>query len=146
MATLDEISRGRITLGIGAGTDGFDATVLGNAPWSRRERAERFDEFVPLLSTLLEHDATTSVGSYYSAVEARNLPGCVQKPRIPFYVAATGPPGDATALRQTRVPLGSRPGQPRQHRVPDRCGRWPDGCRTHRDKPEASRRATTERC
>jgi alkanesulfonate monooxygenase SsuD/methylene tetrahydromethanopterin reductase-like flavin-dependent oxidoreductase (luciferase family) len=93
LMTLDEISRGRITLGIGAGTDGFDATALGNAPWSRRERAERFDEFVPLLSKLLKHDATTSVGSYYSAVEARNIPGCVQKPRIPFYVAATGPRG-----------------------------------------------------
>ena len=59
LMTLEEISHGRITLGIGAGTGGFDATVLGNPPWSRRERAEHFDEFVPLLSQLLKHDATT---------------------------------------------------------------------------------------
>ncbi len=26
-------------------------------------------------------------------MEARNIPGCVQSPRVPFYVAATGPRG-----------------------------------------------------
>jgi alkanesulfonate monooxygenase SsuD/methylene tetrahydromethanopterin reductase-like flavin-dependent oxidoreductase (luciferase family) len=93
LMTLDDISEGRITLGIGAGGSGFDATVLGNAPWSPRERADRFGEFLPLLSTLLEQDVTTSHGSHYTAVEARNIPGCVQKPRIPFYIAATGPRG-----------------------------------------------------
>jgi alkanesulfonate monooxygenase SsuD/methylene tetrahydromethanopterin reductase-like flavin-dependent oxidoreductase (luciferase family) len=93
LMTLDDISDGRITLGIGAGGSGFDATVLGNAPWSPRERADRFGEFLPLLSTLLQQDVTTSHGSHYTAVEARNIPGCVQKPRIPFYIAATGPRG-----------------------------------------------------
>ena len=93
LMTLDDISGGRITLGIGAGGTGFDATVLGNAQWSPRERADRFGEFLPLLSTLLQQDVTTSHGRHYTAVEARNIPGCVQKPRIPFYVAATGPRG-----------------------------------------------------
>jgi alkanesulfonate monooxygenase SsuD/methylene tetrahydromethanopterin reductase-like flavin-dependent oxidoreductase (luciferase family) len=93
LMTLDDISDGRITLGIGAGGSGFDATVLGNAPWSPHERADRFGEFLPLLSTLLQQDVTTSHGSHYTAVEARNIPGCVQKPRIPFYIAATGPRG-----------------------------------------------------
>jgi alkanesulfonate monooxygenase SsuD/methylene tetrahydromethanopterin reductase-like flavin-dependent oxidoreductase (luciferase family) len=93
LITLDDISGGRITLGIGAGGSGFDATVLGNAQWSPRERADRFGEFLPLLSTLLQQDVTTSHGSHYTVVDARNIPGCVQKPRIPFYVAATGPRG-----------------------------------------------------
>ena len=93
LMTLDDISGGRITLGIGAGGSGFDATVLGNAQWSPGERADRFGEFLPLLSTLLQQDVTTSHGSHYTVVEARNIPGCVQKPRIPFYVAATGPRG-----------------------------------------------------
>jgi alkanesulfonate monooxygenase SsuD/methylene tetrahydromethanopterin reductase-like flavin-dependent oxidoreductase (luciferase family) len=93
LMTLDDISGGRITLGIGAGGSGFDATVLGNAQWSPRERADRFGEFLPLLSTLLQQDVTTYHGSHYTVVEARNIPGCVQKPRIPFYVAATGPRG-----------------------------------------------------
>jgi alkanesulfonate monooxygenase SsuD/methylene tetrahydromethanopterin reductase-like flavin-dependent oxidoreductase (luciferase family) len=55
--------------------------------------ADRFDEFLPLLDKLLTQDATTETGQYYSAVEARNIPGCVQQPRVPFYVAATGPRG-----------------------------------------------------
>ncbi len=32
-------------------------------------------------------------GTFYSAHEARNIPGCVQRPRLPFAVAATGPRG-----------------------------------------------------
>lgn len=93
LMTLDDLSSGRITLGIGAGGSGFDATALGNELWSPRERADRLGEFLPLLSALLQQNETTSHGAYYTAVEARNIPGCVQKPRIPFYVAATGPRG-----------------------------------------------------
>lgn len=99
LITLDDLSDGRMTLGIGAGGSGFDATVLGGEPWSPRERADRFGEFLPLLSTLLEQGATTSHGTHYSAVEARNIPGCVQQPRLPFYVAATGPRGLRLAAR-----------------------------------------------
>ncbi|MFD8479110.1 LLM class flavin-dependent oxidoreductase [Kitasatospora sp. NPDC059673] len=93
LITLDDVSDGRVTLGIGAGGTGFDATALGQEAWSPKERAERLGEFVPLLDELLRQDATTREGAYYSAVEARNIPGCVQTPRVPFYVAATGPRG-----------------------------------------------------
>ncbi|GHB58348.1 luciferase [Streptomyces xanthochromogenes] len=93
LITLDDVSNGRITLGIGAGGNGFDATALGQEAWTPRERADRFGEFVPLLDRLLTEDSVTYDGTFYSAVEARNLPGCVQRPRIPFAVAATGPRG-----------------------------------------------------
>ncbi|MEW2083890.1 LLM class flavin-dependent oxidoreductase [Streptomyces sp. NPDC005283] len=93
LISLDDISGGRITLGIGAGGNGFDATALGQLAWSPRERADRFGEFVPLLDRLLTEDSVTYDGSFYSAVEARNIPGCVQRPRLPFAVAATGPRG-----------------------------------------------------
>lgn len=93
LITLDDVSGGRFTLGIGAGGTGFDATALGQEAWSPKERADRFGEFLPLLDELLTTDATTREGRYYSAVEARNIPGCVQTPRLPFYVAATGPRG-----------------------------------------------------
>jgi alkanesulfonate monooxygenase SsuD/methylene tetrahydromethanopterin reductase-like flavin-dependent oxidoreductase (luciferase family) len=99
LISLDDVSGGRITLGIGAGTTGFDASVLGNEPWSPRERADRFAEFVSLLDRLLTEPDVTSAGQYYSATEARNLPGCVQQPRIPFAVAAFGPRGLALAAR-----------------------------------------------
>ncbi|NWF26762.1 LLM class flavin-dependent oxidoreductase [Streptomyces sp. PKU-EA00015] len=93
LISLDDISGGRITLGVGAGGVGFDATALGQEAWTPRERADRFAEFVPLLDRLLTEEAVNHEGTYYSAVEARNIPGCVQRPRLPFAVAATGPRG-----------------------------------------------------
>ncbi|MGK4582247.1 LLM class flavin-dependent oxidoreductase [Kitasatospora sp. HPMI-4] len=93
LMSLDDISGGRLTVGIGAGGLGFDATAMGQEAWSPKERAERFGEFLPLLDRLLTQDDTTHQGTFYSAVEVRNIPGCVQRPRVPFYVAATGPRG-----------------------------------------------------
>ncbi|WP_377270261.1 LLM class flavin-dependent oxidoreductase [Peterkaempfera sp. SMS 1(5)a] len=93
LVSVDDVSGGRLTVGIGAGGVGYDATAMGQQAWSPKERAERFGEFLPLLDKLLTQDATTESGTYYSASEARNIPGCVQRPRVPFYVAATGPRG-----------------------------------------------------
>lgn len=90
LTALDDIAGGRLDLGIGAGGLGFDATILGQAAWSTRERGQRFVEFVTLLDRLLREPATSYAGRFYSANEARTYPGCVQQPRIPFAIAATG--------------------------------------------------------
>jgi alkanesulfonate monooxygenase SsuD/methylene tetrahydromethanopterin reductase-like flavin-dependent oxidoreductase (luciferase family) len=92
LTALDDISGGRFVLGLGAGAGGpsFDAAVLGGPPLTVRERADRFAEFTELLDLLLREDHVTWRGHYYAAVDARNLPGCVQRPRIPFVVAANG--------------------------------------------------------
>ncbi|GHH38359.1 LLM class flavin-dependent oxidoreductase [Streptomyces candidus] len=103
LISLDDISDGRVTLGIGAGSaGGFDATALlpeGAQPWTPRERADRFAEFVPLLDRLLTEDAVTHEGRFFSAGDVRNIPGCLQRPRLPFAVAATGPRGLKLAAR-----------------------------------------------
>lgn len=102
LITLDDVSNGRITLGIGAGGNGFDAATLRGAdeePWTPRERADHFGEFLPLLDRLLTEDSVTYEGERYAAYEARNIPGCVQRPRLPFAVAATGPRGLRLAAR-----------------------------------------------
>lgn len=111
LISLDDISGGRVTLGIGAGGSGFDATALHGSqerPWTPKERADRFGEFVPLLDRLLTEDATTYEGAHYAAHEVRNIPGCVQRPRVPFAVAATGPRGMRLAARhgQAWVTIG----------------------------------------
>ncbi len=93
VVALDDIANGRITLGIGAGGSGWDATILGLAAWSPGERTSRFAEFVKLLDQTLREPATSYWGRYYSANEARTYPGCSQQPRIPFAIAATGPQG-----------------------------------------------------
>src|SRR2546427_8167424 len=49
LVTLDDVSQGRLTLGIGAGAAGWDATMLGAPAWSASERADRFAEFLGLL-------------------------------------------------------------------------------------------------
>ncbi|HEY3870430.1 MAG TPA: LLM class flavin-dependent oxidoreductase [Actinocrinis sp.] len=100
LMTLDDVSGGRVTLGLGAGTaTGFDASVLGGEPWGPGERAGRLAEFTGLLDGLLTAPATTYQGKYYAAHEARMIPGCVQSPRIPFHIAATGPRGMRLAAR-----------------------------------------------
>ena len=92
ITALDDISGGRLTLGLGAGAaaPSFDALVLGYPELSGKERVDRFGEFVELLDLLLREGQVTWRGSYYEAVDARTTPGCVQSPRAPFVVAANG--------------------------------------------------------
>ncbi|MBB5869575.1 alkanesulfonate monooxygenase SsuD/methylene tetrahydromethanopterin reductase-like flavin-dependent oxidoreductase (luciferase family) [Allocatelliglobosispora scoriae] len=96
---LDDISGGRITLGVGAGGVSFDARVLGLPELTLRQRVDRFAEFVELLDLMLRTDHVTWQGDYYAAVDARTLPGCVQAPRVPFVMAANGPRSIALAAK-----------------------------------------------
>ena len=111
LVTLDDISGGRFTLGIGAGAvDGWDTTMLGQTAWSSMERSVRFAEFLELTDRLLREPEVTFSGHYYSADEARTYPGCVQQPRIPFAVAASGPRAMSLVAKyaQTWVTVGDR--------------------------------------
>jgi alkanesulfonate monooxygenase SsuD/methylene tetrahydromethanopterin reductase-like flavin-dependent oxidoreductase (luciferase family) len=102
VTALDDLSDGRLVLGLGAGGTGWDATVLGHAPLTPRERADRFAEFVDHLDRLLRQpdEPPLSVdGDWFSAADAFMLPGCRQRPRVPFAVAATGPRGMDLAVR-----------------------------------------------
>jgi len=91
LTALDDLSDGRLLLGVGSGGVGYDTAVLADPELSLRDRTERFADFVALLDALLTQDRTTWTGSHYAAVEARVIPGCVQRPRLPFVVAANGP-------------------------------------------------------
>jgi alkanesulfonate monooxygenase SsuD/methylene tetrahydromethanopterin reductase-like flavin-dependent oxidoreductase (luciferase family) len=149
LMTLDDVSQGRLTAGLGAGSDGFDARALGHEPWPPRERADRFEEFVALLDRLLRQPATTYEGRYYSAHEARSVPGCVQRPRLPFAIAASGRRGMRLAARygETWVTVDSRGAEHEQIlRVEEACmavGRDPASLRRlallgFRERPLAS--------
>ena len=56
-------------------------------------------KFVEVLDLLLREPAASYRGRYYSAVEARTYPGCVQEPRVPFAVAAAAGRGMRLAAR-----------------------------------------------
>src|SRR5450631_2341403 len=90
LLALDDISGGRFICGIGAGGD-IDNSILGEPLLTARERFERLQEFTELLDRLLTQDHVSHVGTHFSAVDARTLPGPVQQPRIPFVMAANGP-------------------------------------------------------
>jgi alkanesulfonate monooxygenase SsuD/methylene tetrahydromethanopterin reductase-like flavin-dependent oxidoreductase (luciferase family) len=97
--TLDHISGGRFVAGVGAGAPGADATVLGGEPLTAARRADRFEEFVRLLDELLTAPSASHRGEYFTVEDARMLPGCVQRPRVPLAVAAGGPRGLRLAAR-----------------------------------------------
>ena len=64
------------------------------------ERVARLSEFVDVLDALLREPAGVTVrGDRYAAVDARMLPGCVQRPRAPFTIAASGPKALAVVAR-----------------------------------------------
>jgi alkanesulfonate monooxygenase SsuD/methylene tetrahydromethanopterin reductase-like flavin-dependent oxidoreductase (luciferase family) len=101
LTALDDISAGRMLLGLGAGAGGtsFDTRVLGEPELTPRQRFDRYAEFAELLDLVLRTDHVTWTGDYYRAVDARNLPGCVRQPRIPFVLAANGKRSIAMAAR-----------------------------------------------
>jgi len=91
LLALDDISGGRVSIGVGSGGTGFDATVLGGDVWSTGERHARFVEFTRALDTLLREPATSLAGPFYPVVDSRQTPGPVQSPRPPLFLSALGP-------------------------------------------------------
>jgi alkanesulfonate monooxygenase SsuD/methylene tetrahydromethanopterin reductase-like flavin-dependent oxidoreductase (luciferase family) len=112
LITLDDISGGRLTCGVGSGGGEYDEQVFAGRQLSPAERAGRLAEFLELTDLLLRQSITSYEGVYYQARDARMNPGCIQSPRVPFAVAATGPLGMRLAARfaSTWVTAG-RPGQ-----------------------------------
>ena len=108
--SVDHLSGGRFILGVGAGTDGFDATVFGDDPLRPGARAGRFAEYVEVVDGLLTGELTDHDGTWYSMSEGRVLPGCVQRPRVPLAVAAAGVRSIGLAARRadTWITLGER--------------------------------------
>ena len=89
LASLDRLSGGRLTLGVGNGED-VDIAPVGD-PMPARARAAVLDESLALLQRLLEEEGPVSHdGAAYRVSDVELHAGTVQ-PHVPVWVAARWP-------------------------------------------------------
>lgn len=90
--TIDQISGGRLELGIGTGASEYDWTMTGiGDPWPFAERVDRLTEVVEIVNGLLRGTLRTYAGHYYRVADATLAPGPVQQPGPRLVIAAGGP-------------------------------------------------------
>jgi alkanesulfonate monooxygenase SsuD/methylene tetrahydromethanopterin reductase-like flavin-dependent oxidoreductase (luciferase family) len=92
-AAVDELSGGRLVLGIGAGWNEPEFRAFG-IPFDRR--VARFEEAFEIVRRLLAGERVTFAGTYEAVDEAVLLPPPAR--RVPLMVGATGPRMLATTL------------------------------------------------
>ena len=91
-ATLDQASKGRFILAIGAAWFKREHEAFGWTFPSMKERQDRFQEACELLRLMLTADGPVNYdGQYYKLDDAPLSPGCYRKPHIPIMVGGTGP-------------------------------------------------------
>jgi len=88
-ATADEISGGRIVLGLGAGWMGREHEAYGLEFATASERVARFGEQLEIVHRLLREDGVNYRGAYY---ELSNAPG-LARPDLPILVGGSAKPG-----------------------------------------------------
>lgn len=89
--TIDHISGGRLTLGLGSGWHEDEHRRYGIDLPEPAVRVDRFAEAVELISLLMSQPRTTFNGRHYRLDDAPLEPRPVQQPRIPILIAAHRP-------------------------------------------------------
>lgn len=89
-ATVDHISGGRFTLGLGAGWQENEHERYGLELGEPGPRVNRFSEGLQAITGLLNEQATTVDGEYYRLTEAICEPKPLQRP-LPILIGATQP-------------------------------------------------------
>ena len=89
--TLDQLSGGRVVLGVGLGyPPEVEFTKLGEAA-DDRVRAQKLDEGLDILIGLWSGEPFSYQGEHYQLDNVTFLPKPVQEPRIPIWVAGMWP-------------------------------------------------------
>jgi len=89
--TLDHLSGGRVTLGVGLGSDAFGEISTFDGPLDDRVRAEMLDEGLAVITGLWSGERFSFSGKHYRVEQAQFLPRPLQSPRIPIWIAGTWP-------------------------------------------------------
>ena len=98
--TVDQVSGGRLELGVGAAWFGDEHRELGIPFPPTAERAERLEEGIAVLRALMTTDGATFEGRHYQLRGATYRPRPVQQPHPPLWVGAGG-------VRRT-IPVAAR--------------------------------------
>jgi F420-dependent oxidoreductase-like protein len=88
--TVDQVSSGRLELGIGAAWFDREHRELGIPFPPAGERAERLEEAVEVLKRLMTEDGATFQGRHYRLQAASYHPRAVQRPHPPIWIGAGG--------------------------------------------------------
>jgi F420-dependent oxidoreductase-like protein len=88
ITTLDHVSHGRATLGIGCGWFEAEHTALGFEFGTFGERFEKLEEALRIIVPMLRGERPTLHGKYYTANAAVNSPAPVS--RIPIMIGGQG--------------------------------------------------------
>lgn len=89
--TLDQLSAGRLILGVGLGTNFFGEYRDFGEPTDERVHGEMLDEGLAVLMRLWSGEAFSYQGQYYQLNQVQFLPKPLQQPHIPIWVAGTWP-------------------------------------------------------
>jgi F420-dependent oxidoreductase-like protein len=91
--TVDQVSGGRLELGLGAAWFDREHRELGIPFPPPGERGRRLEEAIQVMRLLMTGDDVSFAGRYYSLDGASYNPEPVQKPAPPLWIGASGPRG-----------------------------------------------------
>jgi F420-dependent oxidoreductase-like protein len=89
IATIDQLSGGRVTLGLGAGWHQGEYDAYGIPYPSPGVRLRQLDESIQCIRGLLTEESTTFAGEFFTLTDARCEPKPVQS-RLPIWVGGGG--------------------------------------------------------
>jgi probable F420-dependent oxidoreductase len=90
LATLDQMSGGRVTAGLGTGWCETEFKMTGIAFPPIRERLKMLDESLTCMRSLWTKEETTFAGEYYNLHDAILWPKPVQRPHPPILLGGNG--------------------------------------------------------
>ena len=112
LATIDVLSRGRVTVGVGVGWMREEFEALAAPDFDRRGAVS--DEYLRIFKTLWTQSPASFGGEFYSFKAVRFMPQPVQKPHMPIWIGGHS----RAALRRTAKlgdgwhPVGANPAVP----------------------------------
>jgi probable F420-dependent oxidoreductase len=98
LAVLDQLSGGRVQIGLGTGYIPADYLQLGIPQVDPKVQVDRFEEAVTLIKQYFTQEEVNFSGKHYSATGLKGSTVHLQKPHPPFYLGAS-----RNGKRMTRI-------------------------------------------